>query len=361
MSMYPLAKSYFGVTHVAVLEHVVHSVALSLPLLHKGPLALAVTLEPEAFSGGWRVRSEFGILGYLDAAETAEFPALQRVRASGFRVATDATVELVSEDATIDVAVNLGLAPWMVPVNEQPAGSVLLQGGLGLLIDTATGQLNESQLSRLITQQIFVSLHLVEGDIVAATPGFVLGRVCTTQQQPHLGAILERGSAQDAAIAARAYCADGRIAVDVPEVGATECFSPAVPALRVPPEAPAIPPAVEPVATQAWETGLEAADFHAGLPRGAKKIARLVTLAAQPAPEAVVKPEPADKPEPLSEPAPRSELASLVNHVPGQQALAWRQLPVAAAPGRFSSESARVRARRSERAASRQRGGHHRK
>ena len=116
VSMYPLAKSYFGVTHVAVLEHVVHSVALSLPLLHKGPLALAVTLEPEAFSGGWRVRSEFGILGYLDAAETAEFPALQRVRASGFRVATDATVELVSEDATIDVAVNLGLAPWMVPV-----------------------------------------------------------------------------------------------------------------------------------------------------------------------------------------------------------------------------------------------------
>ncbi len=41
-NLYPLAKSYFGVEHVAVLDNVVLSTALSLPTLSEAPLALDV-------------------------------------------------------------------------------------------------------------------------------------------------------------------------------------------------------------------------------------------------------------------------------------------------------------------------------
>jgi len=56
-----------------------------------------------------------------------------------------------------------------------------------------------------------------------------------------------------------------------------------------------------------------------------------------------------------------SGLADLVSSMPGSQNLSWRALPVAEEPGRFSSESARVRARRVAREQSRPRGGNHRK
>lgn len=241
-NLYPLAKSYFGVEHVAVLDNVVMSTALSLPTLNEAPLALDVTLEADAFTGGWRVRSDFGILGYLDAQEAADYPALDRVRASGLQPATQATVEILPEEGCVDVAVSLGLAPWMIPNNDQPAGSVLLCGGLGLLVDTASGQLNDGQLDQMGTQQMFVTLHDVEGDIVAVTPGTVLGGVAKAGQQPHLNAVLERAAAQGATVAARAFSADRRLAVDVPFPDATEFFAASVPVLVIPPSRPAIPP-----------------------------------------------------------------------------------------------------------------------
>ncbi|MGM1311059.1 hypothetical protein ACS0VK_08560 [Corynebacterium striatum] len=365
-NLYPLAKSYFGVEHVAVLDNVVLSTALSLPTLSEAPLALDVTLEADAFTGGWRVRSHFGILGYLDAQEAADYPALDRVRASGLQLSTRATVEILPAEGCVDVAVSLGLAPWMIPNNDQPAGSVLLCGGLGLLVDTASGQLNDAQLDQMGTQQLFVTLHDVEGDIVAATPGTVLGGVAAAGQQPHLNAILERAAGQGTTVAARAFSADRRLAVDVPSPDATEFFAASVPALGIPPSRPAIPPAtVEPTTFMAWETGLDAADFSADLPHGMRHIASPTAtqpepVTAQPEPVAT-QPEPAAQPESAAPGQAHAELADLVSHMPGQQTLAWRDLPTATAPGRFSSESARVRARRSQRDAAHRRGGNHRK
>ena len=55
------------------------------------------------------------------------------------------------------------------------------------------------------------------------------------------------------------------------------------------------------------------------------------------------------------------KLAELVSSIPGEQNFSWRALPVAEEPGRFSSESARVRARRVARDTSHHRGGNHRK
>lgn len=115
----------------------------------------------------------------------------------------------------------------------------------------------------------------------------------------------------------------------------------------------------------AWETGLDAADFSADLPHGMRHIASPTAtqpepVTAQPEPVAT-QPEPAAQPESAAPGQAHAELADLVSHMPGQQTLAWRDLPTAAAPGRFSSESARVRARRSQRDAAHRRGGNHRK
>ena len=65
--------------------------------------------------------------------------------------------------------------------------------------------------------------------------------------------------------------------------------------------------------------------------------------------------------EQTQQPQASAKLAELVFSIPGEQNFSWRALPVAEEPGRFSSESARVRARRVARETSHHRGGNHRK
>ena len=95
MALYPLATSYFGVEHVAVLEHPVLGTALSIPGVAEHAALVDVSLEPDTYTNGWRVRSDFGFLGFLDEVEAAEYPALERLKASSAQPQTIATVEVV--------------------------------------------------------------------------------------------------------------------------------------------------------------------------------------------------------------------------------------------------------------------------
>lgn len=378
MVPYPLATSYFGVEHVAILEHVISGTVLSIPGVGSQPALIDVSLEPDTYSNGWRVRSEFGLIGFLDEVEAAEYPDLHRLKASQATPQTVATIGII--DGELEVAVSLGLWPWMVPVNDQPAESALLAGGHGAVVDPAAGDLTESQLSHLDTQQFFVTLKIIDDAVVASCGDTVVGPCGVLSQLPGLRAAYAAAQEAGTVLAARAYSGGGMIAVDTPAEDATEAelFSPAVPPLRVPSGRTALPDATSRPATPAppeeWEFALDSADISSDLPPGSRRPVSpsankdLGSAEASPAtpsaaPEndaAPTTPRAHEKDEAAAPPA-SSGLADLVSSMPGSQNLSWRALPVAEEPGRFSSESARVRARRVAREQSRPRGGNHRK
>ena len=379
MVPYPLATSYFGVEHVAILEHVISGTVLSIPGVGSQPALIDVSLEPDTYSNGWRVRSEFGFIGFLDEVEAAEYPDLHRLKASQATPQTVATVGIV--DGELEVAVSLGLWPWMVPVNDQPAESALLAGGHGAVIDSAAGDLTDEQLSHLETQQFFVTLKVIDDAVVASCGDTVVGPCGVLSQLPGLRAAYAAAQEAGTVLAARAYSGGGMIAVDIPAEDATdtELFSPAVPPLRVPSGRTALPSTTTsrpttPAQPEGWEFALESADIAGDLPTGSRRPVSpsankdLGSAEASPAtpstaPEndaAPTTPRAHEKNEAAAPPA-SSGLADLVSSMPGSQNLSWRALPVAEEPGRFSSESARVRARRVAREQSRPRGGNHRK
>nr|WP_278723961.1 hypothetical protein [Corynebacterium accolens] len=379
MVPYPLATSYFGVEHVAILEHVISGTVLSIPGVGSQPALIDVSLEPDTYSNGWRVRSEFGFIGFLDEVEAAEYPDLHRLKASQATPQTVATVGIV--DGELEVAVSLGLWPWMVPVNDQPAESALLAGGHGAVIDSAAGDLTDEQLSHLETQQLFVTLKVIDDAVVASCGDTVVGPCGVLSQLPGLRAAYAAAQEAGTVLAARAYSGGGMIAVDIPAEDATdtELFSPTVPPLRVPSGRTALPSTTTsrpttPAQPEGWEFALESADIAGDLPTGSQRPVSpsankdLGPAEASPAtpstaPEndaAPTTPRAHEKDEAAAPPA-SSGLADLVSSMPGSQNLSWRALPVAEEPGRFSSESARVRARRVAREQSRPRGGNHRK
>lgn len=379
MVPYPLATSYFGVEHVAILEHVISGTVLSIPGVGSQPALIDVSLEPDTYSNGWRVRSEFGFIGFLDEVEAAEYPDLHRLKASQATPQTVATVGIV--DGELEVAVSLGLWPWLLPVNDQPAESVLLAGGHGAVIDAGAGDLTESQLSQLETQQFFVTLKIIDDAVVASCGDTVVGPCGVLSQLPGLRAAYAAAQEAGTVLAARAYSGGGMIAVDIPAANATEAelFSPAVPPLRVPSGRTALPSTTTsrpttPTQPEGWEFALESADIAGDLPTGSRRpVSPSANKALGPAEASPATPSTApendaapttprahEKNEAAAPPA-SSGLADLVSSMPGSQNLSWRALPVAEEPGRFSSESARVRARRVAREQSRPRGGNHRK
>ena len=379
MMAYPLPTSYFGVEHVVILDHVIAGTALSIPGVGTQPALIDVSLEPDTYSNGWRVRSEFGFIGFLDEVEAAEYPDLDRLKASQATPQTVATVGVV--DGELEVAVSLGLWPWMVPVNDQPAESALLAGGHGAVIDSAAGDLTDEQLSHLETQQFFVTLKVIDDAVVASCGDTVVGPCGVLSQLPGLRAAYAAAQEAGTVLAARAYSGGGMIAGDIPAEDATdtELFSPAVPPLRVPSGRTALPSTTTsrpttPAQPEGWEFALESADIAGDLPTGSRRPVSpsankdLGPAEASPAtpstaPEndaAPTTPRAHEKNEAAAPPA-SSGLADLVSSMPGSQNLSWRALPVAEEPGRFSSESARVRARRVAREQSRPRGGNHRK
>lgn len=379
MVPYPLATSYFGVEHVAILEHVISGTVLSIPGVGSQPALIDVSLEPDTYSNGWRVRSEFGFIGFLDEVEAAEYPDLHRLKASQATPQTVATVDII--DGELEVAVSLGLWPWMVPVNDQPAESALLAGGHGAVIDSAAGDLTDEQLSHLETQQFFVTLKVIDDAVVASCGDTVVGPCGVLSQLPGLRAAYAAAQEAGTVLAARAYSGGGMIAVDIPAEDATdtELFSPTVPPLRVPSGRTALPSTTTsrpttPAQPEGWEFALESADIAGDLPTGSQRPvspsankdlgpaeASPATPSTAPENDAAPTTPRAHEGDQAAAPPASSGLADLVSSMPGSQNLSWRALPVAEEPGRFSSESARVRARRVAREQSRPRGGNHRK
>ncbi|WP_311520196.1 hypothetical protein [uncultured Corynebacterium sp.] len=274
MVLYPLAPSYFGVEHVAILEHVNFSTALSIPGLAQQPALVDVSLLPDPTTGGWRVRSDFGFLGALDDEESAEYPALNRLRTAAMNAATHATVEIV--DGEVEVAVALGLDPWMIPANNQPAGTALLSGGHGALVRVAEGELTTHQLREMGTEQLFVTLALLDDTVLATHDNLVLGPCAELSDTPALATAFAAASQSGASLAARAYAAAGRIAVDLPlapedaaaPAQSAELFAPVVPPLPLDPNNPAIPPALDPDAD--WEFTTPADPLASPLPTGSR-------------------------------------------------------------------------------------------
>ncbi|WP_273368355.1 hypothetical protein [Corynebacterium massiliense] len=220
MQSYPLASSYFGVRHAAVLEHPCTAVALGIPQLADAPVALDAHLRPDHRSGGWHVVTPVGVVGWLDAGEAAEFPQLELVRRRGLAPAVPVTVELV--DDVVEVAVGLGLAPWQVPVND--VAVPVLSGGLGQLIDTqASADVTEADLRGVGTRQILVTLEPMGGAVLALADDRVIGTISS----PALSRLCEVSGP----LAARAYCADGQVAVDLPALDGGNVAAQEVPAL----------------------------------------------------------------------------------------------------------------------------------
>ena len=268
MALYPLAPSYFGVEHVAILEHLSLGTALSIPGLAQQPALIDVSLLPDPTTGGWRVRSDFGFLGALDGEESAEYPALDRLRTTGLNPATHATVEII--DSEVEVAVALGLDPWMIPANNQPAGTALLSGGHGALVRVAEGELTAHQLREMGTKQLIVTLALLDDTVLATHDDLVLGPCAELSDAPALAAAFAAASQSGASLAARAYAAGGRIAVDLPldPTDPAELFAPAVPPLPLDPNNPAVPPALDPDAD--WEFTTPADPLASPLPTGSR-------------------------------------------------------------------------------------------
>lgn len=268
MALYPLAPSYFGVEHVAILEHLSLGTALSIPGLAQQPALIDVSLLPDPTTGGWRVRSDFGFLGALDGEESAEYPALDRLRTTGLNPATHATVEIV--DSEVEVAVALGLDPWMIPANNQPAGTALLSGGHGALVRVAEGELTAHQLREMGTKQLIVTLTLLDDTVLATHDDLVLGPCAELSDAPALAAAFAAASQSGASLAARAYAAGGRMAVDLllDPADPAELFAPAVPPLPLDPNNPAVPPALDPDAD--WEFTTPADPLASALPTGSR-------------------------------------------------------------------------------------------
>ncbi|WP_246822317.1 hypothetical protein [Corynebacterium sp. HMSC068G04] len=271
MALYPLAPSYFGVEHVAILEHLSLGTALSIPGLAQQPALVDVSLLPDPTTGGWRVRSDFGFLGALDGEESAEYPALNRLRTAAMTPTTQATVEIV--DGEVEVAVALGLDPWMIPATNQPAGTALLSGGQGALVRVAEGELTAHQLREMGTEQLIVTLALLDDTVLATHDNLVLGPCAELSDVPALAAAFAAASQSGVSLAARAYAAGGRIAVDLPldpadSADPAELFAPAVPPLPLDPDKPAIPPALDPDAD--WEFTTPADPLASPLPTGSR-------------------------------------------------------------------------------------------
>lgn len=331
MQHYPLARNYCGVEHAAVLEHIVAATALKIPHLADGPTLIDVTLETNNLTRGWNIRCPLGYLGALDAEESQDFPDLEQLRT--MHVTTTATVEIV--DGMLDIAVNLGLGPWQVPRNN--AGGPVLAPGMGVLLATdTTHDVSAEQLTQMDTCSFFVSLTLMGETFVASAEDCVLG---TAPAPAHVSDLLRRAAEGGQTLFARAYAADGLIAVDVPEPGSAEFFEPPVPALA--PRARIIPE--PPAADGTWQALIQPADAASPVPQGTRPFPQIThPTSASTAPLDIA----AMTEHARAHGVDIAALAGVVAGLGGEPDLTWRPLPLPQAAGRYSSESARVTARR---------------
>ncbi|KAA8723147.1 hypothetical protein [Corynebacterium phocae] len=208
MQHYPLPGSYLGVEYVAILENLVSSTALSIPGLGSKPLWLDVVLEADNLHRGWRVRCDHGYLGWLDSAESADYPQLERLRRAHMVAYTKATIEIV--DNALEIAVFLGLAPWQIPVNNPLPGSLLFNSGFPVILHPA---LNLDVLDALGTRQFICEVSAHGTGFHAKIDGNSIG---IFHPPAHVAHVLEQAATKGLKVSARAYSAGGQLALDLP-------------------------------------------------------------------------------------------------------------------------------------------------
>ena len=126
------------------------------------------------------------------------------------------------------------------------------------------------------TEQLFVTLVLLDDTVLAAHDNLVLGPCAELSDAPALAAAFAAATQSGASLAARAYAGAGRIAVDLPidpadPADSAELFAPAVPPLPLDPNKPAIPPVLNPNAD--WEFTTPADPLASPLPTGPRAFA----------------------------------------------------------------------------------------
>lgn len=244
----PLPPSFLGTEHALVLDHVVASTVVALPLPADGSLTVEAWIEPEPHAQGYRIGSEFGFLGLIDAAEAADFPSLAALRANRCRARTLADITLIPggepDDAaatdgvgaaheSIEVALLVGPDEWLIPRNNQPAGSVLLAAGHGLPVKTApdvNADVSAEQIAALAPGAYVVTLRAMDGRVLVELEDQILG--ACVEDATLLGIVYEAHAA-GAVVAARMYVDGGRLALDTPLAG-VELFSVPLPELTHP-------------------------------------------------------------------------------------------------------------------------------
>ncbi|MDD7581432.1 hypothetical protein ACEE23_03605 [Corynebacterium sp. 32222D000AT] len=258
MRNYHLPAQFLGVEHLALLDHLIPAAVLSLPGLAHEPQVLEVSLEP--LPTGWRVRAAVGIIATITAEEAVAFPSLERLRRAGLVPTTWAQCEIA--DGQVEVGIHLGPDEWLVPVNTVPAQAALLDGGQPAAVDTSRGDLPDDFAARSRACQLIVRVDRQAAELIASTEDHVLGTIGAPADYPALTAALD--AAGDRSVCARAYVADGSIAVDVPADAEALRFRPVPPAL---PDAQAWPARPQPV-PQVWDVTLDCAAFPLPTPGG---------------------------------------------------------------------------------------------
>ncbi|WJY89453.1 hypothetical protein [Corynebacterium confusum] len=258
MRNYHLPAQFLGVEHLALLDHITAAPVLSLPGLAHEPQVLEVSLEP--LPAGWRVRASVGIIATIAADEAAAFPGLDRLRRAGLIPTTWAQCEIA--DRAVEVGIHLGPNEWLVPVNTVPAQTVIVDGGQPAVVDTSRGDLPDDYAAYIHACQLIVRVDKKAAELIVSTEDNVLGTIGTPADYPALTAALDAAGTRT--VCARAYVADGSIAVDVPADAESLRFRPAPPAL---PDASAWPARPQPL-TQTWDVTLDCAAFPLPTPGG---------------------------------------------------------------------------------------------
>ncbi|OFS23537.1 hypothetical protein [Corynebacterium sp. HMSC04H06] len=258
MRIYHLPAQFLGVEHLALLDHITAAPVLSLPGLAHEPQVLEVSLEP--LPAGWRVRASVGIIATIAADEAAAFPSLDRLRRAGLVPTTWAQCEIAEHQ--VEVGIYLGPDEWLVPVNTVPAQAVIVEGGQPAAVDTSRGDLPDDYAARSHACQLIVRAGKQAGELIVSTEDHVLGAIGAPADYPALTAALDAAGTRT--VCARAYVADGSIAVDVPADAESLRFRPTPPAL---PDASAWPARPQPV-PQVWDVTLDCAAFPRPTPGG---------------------------------------------------------------------------------------------
>lgn len=200
LTSYPLVSSALGRQRDVELTAVSQSGAWALDVWD-----LRVTLR---MSGdGWLVHGPGGYLGLVPTEATSRYPDITRVFRSGLMPEVSARLR-PAEDGSGRMRgwLQLAAAPFVVPVG-RIASPVLRQGGRLELTLSADVE---------VPAQVLVELDTVGDEVVARFNGDLFGGVHSTPPSL-LDAVTNRP------LAARAFVADGRAALDIgPELVAEE-------------------------------------------------------------------------------------------------------------------------------------------